>query len=177
MTVSEEGLPNGVPDTLPAGLDRTNSTTASGTITATDADTGDVLTMTLGTPTTPLTSGGVAITWMHQNSDHTLIGKAGDTTIITTTITDAGAYNVTLNGPIDHPVANQEDIKTFTVPVTVTAPQVYFSYAPCYSTYYAQSSYRIGRDLQVGTFVCLEAAPPSAVTVTVEPTVRRDVKP
>src|SRR5207302_7104726 len=39
---------------------------------------------------------------------------------ITTTITDAGAYNVTLNGPIDHPVANQEDIKTFTVPVTVS---------------------------------------------------------
>src|SRR5262249_31767149 len=112
VTVSEEGLPNGVPDTLPAGLDKTNSTTASGTIPGTDADTSDVLTMTLGTPTTPLTSGGVAITWTHQNSDHTLIGKAGNTTIITATITDTGSYNVTLSGPIDHPVAGQEDIKT-----------------------------------------------------------------
>src|SRR4029077_14090850 len=59
VAVSEEGLPNGVPDTLPDGLDTTNSTSASGIITATDVD-GDPL------------------------------------TIITATITDAGAYNVTL---------------------------------------------------------------------------------
>jgi T1SS-143 domain-containing protein len=118
--VSEEGLPNGVPDTLPAGLDTTNSTTASGAITATDVDTGDVLTMTLGTPTTPLTSGGVAITWTLQDTNHTLVGKAGATTIITATITDAGAYNVTLSGPIDHPVANQEDDKTLAIPVNVS---------------------------------------------------------
>src|SRR5262245_17168536 len=47
VVVSEEGLPNGIPDSL------SNSTIASGTITASDVDTGDVLTMTLGTPTTP----------------------------------------------------------------------------------------------------------------------------
>src|SRR5262245_31991669 len=39
VAVSEEGLPNGVPDTLPAGLDTTDSTIASGTITASDVDT------------------------------------------------------------------------------------------------------------------------------------------
>src|SRR5262249_42156154 len=98
--VSEEGLANGVADTVPDGLDTTNFTSASGTIAASDVDTGDTLTMTLGTPSTSLTSGGVAITWTHQDSDHTLIGKAGATTIVTATITNAGDYNVTLSGPI-----------------------------------------------------------------------------
>jgi VCBS repeat-containing protein len=124
VVVSEEGLPNGVPDTLPAILDTTNSPTASGTITASDAD-GDPLTMTLvaptlGAPSVPLTSDGVTIEWTLQDAGHTLIGKAGTTPIITATITNAGAYTVTLTGPIDHPVAGQEDDKTFTVPVAVS---------------------------------------------------------
>ena len=119
VAVSEEGLPNGVPDTLPAILDTTNSPTANGTITASDAD-GDPLTMSLGTPSSSLTSGGVTIAWTLQNGGHTLVGKAGATTIITATITDAGAYTVTLTGSIDHPLANQEDNKTFAVPVTVS---------------------------------------------------------
>ena len=119
VAVSEEGLPNGVPDTLPAIIDTTNSPTANGTITASDAD-GDPLTMTLGAPNTPLTSGGVTIAWTLQNGGHTLVGKAGATTIITATITDAGTYTVTLTGSIDHPLANQEDNKTFAVPVTVS---------------------------------------------------------
>ena len=117
--VSEEGLANGVPDTLPAGLDTTNSTSASGTITATDVDS-DALTMSLGTPSASLTSGGVAIAWTLQNAGHTLVGKAGTATIITVTITDAGTYNVTLSGPIDHATANQEDNTTFAVPVIVS---------------------------------------------------------
>ena len=117
--VSEEGLTNGVPDTLPASLDTTNSTSASGTITAADVD-GDALTMSLGTPSASLTSGGVAIAWTLQDAGHTLIGKAGTATIITATITDAGTYNVALSGPIDHSTANQEDNATFTVPVIVS---------------------------------------------------------
>ena len=117
--VSEEGLTNGVPDTLPAGLDTTNSTSASGTITATDVD-GDALTISLGAPSASLTSGGVAIAWTLQDAGHTLIGKAGTATIITATITDAGTYNVALSGPIDHSTANQEDNTTFTVPVIVS---------------------------------------------------------
>ena len=113
--VSEEGLPNGIPD-----IDTTNSTIASGTITASDVDIGDVLTMSLGTPTTPLTSGGVAIAWTLENANHTLVGRAGTTPIITVTITDAGVYTVTLTGPVDHPIANQEDILAFSVPVNVS---------------------------------------------------------
>jgi VCBS repeat-containing protein len=116
--VSEEGLPNSVVDTLPTDLDTTNSTSASGTLPASDAD-GDPLTMTLGTPTGSLTSGGTTILWTFQDSDHTLIGKAGTTTIVTATITNAGAYNVTLSGPIDHSMADQEDTKTFSIPINV----------------------------------------------------------
>ena len=48
------------------------------------------------------------------------IGKAGAATIITATITDAGTYNVALSGPIDHPIANQEDNTTFAVPMIVS---------------------------------------------------------
>src|SRR5262249_36901189 len=66
--VSEEGLSNGVADALPAFLDTTDNTSASGTITASDVDTGDTLTMTLGTPSTSLTSGGVAIAWTLQDT-------------------------------------------------------------------------------------------------------------
>ncbi len=117
--VSEEGLANGVPDTLQAGLDTTNSTTTSGTITATDVDS-DALTMSLRTPSGSLTSGGVAIAWTLQNAGHTLVGIAGAATIITVTITDVGTYSVTLSGPIDHSTANQEDNTTFTAPVIVS---------------------------------------------------------
>ena len=82
-----------------------------------------MLTMTLGTPTTPLTSGGVAIAWTLEDANHTLVGRAGTTPIITVTITDAGVYTVTLTGPVDHPIANQEDIVTFSVPVNVSDGQ------------------------------------------------------
>jgi VCBS repeat-containing protein len=119
VTVSEEGLPNGIPDTLPAITDTTNSPTANGTITASDGD-GDPLTMTLSAPSAPLTSDGVTIAWTLQDAGHTLIGKVGAATIVTATITDAGANTVTLSGPIDHPVVNQEDNETFTVPVIVS---------------------------------------------------------
>jgi len=60
----------------------------------------------------------MAIDWTLQDA-HTLVGKAGATTIITATITDAGAYNVTLSGPIDHSDTTQEDDKTLTIPVNV----------------------------------------------------------
>ena len=75
--VSEEGLANGVPDDQPAGLDTTDSTSAGGTITATDVD-GDTLTMSLGTPSAPLTSGGVAITWTLQIRSHAERRRYGD---------------------------------------------------------------------------------------------------
>jgi uncharacterized protein YegL len=79
--------------------------------------------MTFGTPTASLTSGGTTILWTFQDPNHTLIGKAGTTTIVTATIANTGAYNVTLNGPIDHSTADQEDTNTFTIPVNVSDGQ------------------------------------------------------
>jgi T1SS-143 domain-containing protein len=62
----------------------------------------------------------VPITWTLQPGNHTLIGKAGTTTIVTATIANDGAYTVTLSGPIDHsPTGNQEDTKAFSIPVNV----------------------------------------------------------
>jgi VCBS repeat-containing protein len=69
VAVSEEGLSNGVPDTLPSGPDTTNSTSAGGTITASDAE-NDALTMSLGTPTTSLTS---AAGWRSRGCSRTII--------------------------------------------------------------------------------------------------------
>src|SRR5262249_36444282 len=110
--VSEEALPNGIPDSLPLIFGKT----ASGTITASDVDIGDVLTMGLGLPppTLQLTSGGGGpIVWA-LTDNHTLVGRASTTPIITVTITDAGAWTVTLAGPVD------QDPLTFSVPVNVS---------------------------------------------------------
>src|SRR5262249_57041227 len=110
--VSEKGLPNG---TLPLIV----ATTAHGTITASDVDIDDVLTMGLGLPPPTLqlsSGGGVPIMWT-LTDNHTLVGRAGTTTIITVTITDAGAWTVTPAGPVD------QDPLTFSGPVTVSDGQ------------------------------------------------------
>jgi T1SS-143 domain-containing protein len=115
--VSEEGLTGGIADSVGTPTDTTNSATASGTITVSDID-GDALTVTLGTPVTSLTSGGVAITWSGGGTG-TLIGSANGTEIIRVTINNSGGYTVTLSGAIDHPNVNAEDVQSFTVPVNV----------------------------------------------------------
>ncbi len=51
---------------------------------ATDAD-NDALTFSFGQPATALTSGGVAVTWQGDGTN-TLVGKVGNTNIITLTI-------------------------------------------------------------------------------------------
>jgi T1SS-143 domain-containing protein len=117
-TVSEEGLTGGNPDSVGNPTDTTNSETFSGQIDVSDVD-GDSLTVTLGNPAPVLTSGGQSVTWTGVGTS-TLVGNVGTTQIIEVTITDDGAYTVTLTGPIDHPNTGQEDIKTFTVPVNVS---------------------------------------------------------
>ncbi len=114
-SVSEEGLSHGLPDNN-GNPDTTNSTTAGGTITATDAD-NDALTFSFGQPATALTSGGVAVTWQGIGTN-TLVGKVGNTNIITLTIDNSGHYTVTLQGPVDQP-SSGEDAKNLTVPVNV----------------------------------------------------------
>ena len=73
--------------------------------------------MTLAAPTPPSDLRRGAALWTLRMQPHA--GRqAGGTPIITATITDAGVYKVTLTGPIDHPIAGQGGIRTFTVPVT-----------------------------------------------------------
>ncbi len=115
-TVSEEGLPGGVPDTQGTS-DTTDSATASGRVVATDVD-GDTLTYTLTAPTTALTSGGTAITWSGSDSG-TLIGSAGGKEVIRATIDANGQYQVTLKAGVDHPQSG-EDTLSFDLGVKVS---------------------------------------------------------
>ncbi|MEW6576501.1 MAG: DUF5801 repeats-in-toxin domain-containing protein [Pseudomonadota bacterium] len=122
VSVSEEGLAGanadgtGTPDT-------TNLAVNTGTIVATDVD-GEALIYTLGNPGAVLTSGGLAVTWTGVGTG-TLTGRVETApgvfaNVITVTINNSGAYTVTLLDQIDHAGINVEDLKTFTVPVSVS---------------------------------------------------------
>ncbi|WP_322998835.1 retention module-containing protein [Castellaniella sp.] len=104
--VSEEGLlPYGLQDDLPdAARDTTDKTVRTGTLAITDQDSGDTHTVTLVKPADDaLASQGKPVVWALSDSDHTLIGTVDGVPVVTVTITDAGAYTVTLSGQIDHP--------------------------------------------------------------------------
>lgn len=117
--VSEEGLTGANADTAP-GLpnDTTNATVATGTITASDVD-GDSISMTLGNPGAVLTADGLPVTWSGVGTQ-TLTGSVGAVPVITITITNGGAYTVTLLQSVDHSGINVEDVKNFLVPVNVS---------------------------------------------------------
>jgi VCBS repeat-containing protein len=118
--VSEEGLPNGLPDTAPnATLDTTNSTTFGGTLAIADADAGETLTATLGNPGAVLTVGGIPVTWAGVGTG-ILIGSVGGSDVIRVTLASNGAYTVTLSRAVDHPTVGLEDLKDFFVPVSVS---------------------------------------------------------
>lgn len=118
--VSEEGLPNGLPDNAPnATLDTTNSTTASGTLAIGDADAGETLTATLGNPGAVLTAGGIPVTWTGVGTG-VLIGSAAGSEVIRVTLAPNGAYTVKLSHAVDHPTVALEDLKNFSVPVSVS---------------------------------------------------------
>jgi VCBS repeat-containing protein len=113
--LSEEGLVTGNADTV-GSPDSGNARTASGSIALADAD-GDALTLTLTAPVTPLTSGGVPITWSGAGTQ-TLVGSAGGRPILTVTIADNGSWTATLDGPVDHAAAG-EDVRSFGIGVVV----------------------------------------------------------
>ncbi|MBN8843528.1 MAG: VCBS domain-containing protein [Sphingomonadales bacterium] len=118
--ISEEGLVGGLPDNAPnATLDTTNSTAASGVLAIGDADAGETLTATLGNPGAVLTAGGIPVTWTGVGTG-TLIGSAGGSEVIRVTLAANGAYTVTLSHAVDHPTVALEDLKNFSVPVSVS---------------------------------------------------------
>ncbi|TXI43485.1 Ig-like domain-containing protein, partial [Methylophilus sp.] len=99
--VSEDGLPGGLLDAGPSNV------IASGSMGISDPN-GDLKSVTLTEPTTTYTSGGATITWSGNNTG-TLIGSANGKEVIRVSIDSKGDYAVQLSGPIDHPVAGQED--------------------------------------------------------------------
>jgi len=116
--VSEEGLPNGVPDTTGSPTDTTNAVIASGTFAISDIDSPSV-TVTLTAPTTTLTSNGVPVTW-NGTGTSTLTASAGGSPVMTIDITNTGAYTVTLHKAIDHAIAGVEDILSLGILITAS---------------------------------------------------------
>ncbi|WP_442303574.1 VCBS domain-containing protein [Vibrio cholerae] len=133
--VSEEGLANGIADTT-GSSDTTNEVAASGKISVGDVDS-DQLTVSLGWPTgddvQPVYSGGVKVEWSWDASSQTLVGYTGTpggdgykaVVEIKLTAPDASGkgdwqYDLTLKGPLDHPLADEEDSLSFELDVKVS---------------------------------------------------------
>ncbi|NOE09591.1 VCBS domain-containing protein [Vibrio cholerae] len=133
--VSEEGLANGIADTT-GSSDTTNEVAASGKMSVGDVDS-DQLTVSLGWPTgddvQPVYSGGVKVEWSWDASSQTLVGYTGTpggdgykaVVEIKLTAPDASGkgdwqYDLTLKGPLDHPLADEEDSLSFELDVKVS---------------------------------------------------------
>ncbi len=118
-TVSEEGLPGGLPDSNGNPSDTTDLATRTGTLSITDVD--SPVTVTLTAPTTTLTSNGVIVTWSgNGTSGSPLIGSAGGVEVIRATIDNNGAYTVTLSKGVDHPTGQGENVLSFDLGVKAT---------------------------------------------------------
>jgi hypothetical protein len=115
--ISEEGIANANPDSEGIPSDTTDSSRDTGTMNISDVD-GDTLTVVLSEPDAVLTSGGNPIVWSGAGTN-ILVGSVNSDEIIRVEIDQSGNYSVTLSGPLDHPVANQEDVIEFDVNVTV----------------------------------------------------------
>ncbi|WP_176552658.1 beta strand repeat-containing protein [Testudinibacter sp. TR-2022] len=100
VAVSEEGLLGGISDTLGlTGADTTNSVQASGTMAATDATS-----VVFSATGQPATLGGTAVTWSGTGTQTLTAKDSSGVTVLTATIDNNGAYTVTLNSAIKHPV-------------------------------------------------------------------------
>ncbi|KAF1071337.1 MAG: Leukotoxin [Pseudomonas citronellolis] len=115
--VSEDGLPGGIADG-----DGVHSASTSGTLGYSFGSDGVGSFTWSATGLPSLTSGGVPITFSVSADGLTLTGTAGGTTILTLTLTDTatGAYQLTLSGPLDHPVQGSQDTLQLQVPYTIT---------------------------------------------------------
>jgi Mg-chelatase subunit ChlD len=125
-TVSEEGLAQGIIDSVGDPTDTTNAASKSGTITITDADS-DNFAISLSGPA-GVTSGGEDVSWSWNVGDKTLTGTAAGVEVATITLgaqTDNGAvhdvaYTMALKAPIDHPNNSVEDVKALGFVINVT---------------------------------------------------------
>ncbi|MEZ9596985.1 VWA domain-containing protein, partial [Shewanella sp. 10N.261.52.F9] len=129
VTVSEEGLDNGIIDDIGTPTDVTNLKTDTGTITFTDSDAPDsnVFTLSLAGPSTDMYSNGVLVSWSWNSNTNTLTGSANGTPVMTIVLGAVSSglsgfeatYTVNLLNNIDHPLNDVEDILTFNFGVTI----------------------------------------------------------
>ncbi|MEY6763422.1 retention module-containing protein [Kluyvera ascorbata] len=95
-----------------------------------DIDSSDTLSVSLGGPSSTLKSGGETITWKWDPVSNKLVGYIGDTgnekTVVEVSLTAPDgsgkgewSYEVTLKGPIDHPLQGEDDL-VLDISVTVT---------------------------------------------------------
>ena len=122
--LSEEGLSGGLADATGAttGADTTNATTFNGTLTLSSALTSAGLVLAWSaTQAASLQSSatGTALTWTVSADGHTLTGSADGSTILTAVLDNAGAYTVTLSGPVRH-AGSGEDTLSFDLGFTAT---------------------------------------------------------
>nr|WP_298897279.1 DUF5801 repeats-in-toxin domain-containing protein [uncultured Altererythrobacter sp.] len=119
VATSDEGLAGGNPDSV-GTIDSTNSNAASGSISISDVDDAS-FTVTLGTPTDVLTSGGETVTWSLSADSKTLSGSTvSNGTVLVVVIDDIGDFDVLQLGQIDHSDPNQEDHTSFSIDVIVS---------------------------------------------------------
>ncbi len=129
--VSEEGLANGLTDTV-GTADTTDSVTSTGKVGTTNPITGitDVIAQELVAANKPLTSGGKAVSdWQWDPGTKTLQGRDTDgNNVIKVAFNDNNTsdgvdYTVTLQKAIDHPINNGEDNLTLVLKATDSAGQ------------------------------------------------------
>jgi len=118
VSVSEEGVLNGLADTTGNPTDTTDLATRTGTISIVDPD--STTTVTLAGPA-GITAGGAPVIWSGDGtSGSPLIGSAGGVEVFRATIDSNGNYTVTLSKAIDHPTGNGENLASFNLTVNAT---------------------------------------------------------
>ncbi|CAH1581924.1 Calcium-binding protein [Vibrio owensii] len=127
--VSEEGLPDGIADTMGTPSDSTNSASFVGSFTVSDPDTTNVSVVLSGP--NGLASGGEPVTWSWNANTQTLTAStASIASVATVALTEPNAagqgtwgYTITLLEPLDHPVNDVEDLIDFDLQISVSDGQ------------------------------------------------------
>uniref|UniRef100_UPI000AD1368E Ig-like domain-containing protein n=1 Tax=Marinomonas atlantica TaxID=1806668 RepID=UPI000AD1368E len=105
-TVTEEALTGGLADDS-GNTDVSDVRIVTNTFSISGPSDAD-LALSLGLPTTSITSGGVSVVWSKNGDD--VIGMAGDTEVLRISVSDIqdgqASYTVTLSAPVDHAVTD-----------------------------------------------------------------------
>ncbi|WP_065678340.1 VWA domain-containing protein, partial [Vibrio atlanticus] len=125
VSVSEEGLAEGIADITGIPSDSTDGHSIQGNLVITDAnnnlsDTVFSETSSINITTStgqPLTSEGHTIDWAVSPDGHALTGTANGKVVIEATLNSSGHYTVQLKAPIDHPNTSGEDNLSIHIPV------------------------------------------------------------